>query len=64
VNLLGKQIGNSAGDDESTDRAERAARKSVAYPILQAKPSTHCICAYDHLFYTHGHKVFTDKQIL
>jgi hypothetical protein len=36
----------------------------VSYPILQAKPSTHRICAQDYLFHTHGHKMFTDSQIL
>jgi hypothetical protein len=30
---------------------------------LQAKPSTHRMCAHDHLFNTHGHKVFTGSQM-
>jgi hypothetical protein len=35
----------------------------MSYPILQEKPSTHRMCAQDHLFHTHGHKVFTDSQM-
>jgi hypothetical protein len=35
----------------------------MSYPILQEKPCTHRMCAQDHLFHTHGHKVFTDSQI-
>jgi hypothetical protein len=35
----------------------------LSYPILQTKPSTHPMCAQDHLFHTHGHKVFTDSQM-
>jgi hypothetical protein len=35
----------------------------LSYPILQAKPCTHHMCAQDHLFHTHGYKVFIDSQI-
>jgi ATP-dependent helicase/DNAse subunit B len=35
----------------------------LSYPILQAKPSTHLMCAQDHLFHTHEHKVFIDNQM-
>jgi hypothetical protein len=35
----------------------------LSYLILQAKPSTHPMCAQDHLFHTYGYKVFTDSQI-
>jgi hypothetical protein len=35
----------------------------VSYPILQAKPSTHRMCAQDHLFHIHGHKVFINNQM-
>jgi hypothetical protein len=35
----------------------------LSYPILQAKPSTHRMCAQDHLFHTHGYKVFTDSPM-
>jgi hypothetical protein len=34
-----------------------------SYPILQAKPSTHRMCAQHHLFHTHGYKVFTNSQV-
>jgi hypothetical protein len=37
--------------------------RNVSYPTLQAKPSTHRMCAQDHLFHTHGHKVFIDSQM-
>jgi hypothetical protein len=36
---------------------------TVSYPILQAKPCTHCMCAQDHIFHTDGYKVFTDSQM-
>jgi hypothetical protein len=35
----------------------------LSYPILQAKPSTHRVCAQDHLFHIHRHKVFTNSQM-
>jgi hypothetical protein len=35
----------------------------LSYPILQAKASTHRMCAQVHLFHAHGHKVFTDSQM-
>jgi hypothetical protein len=36
---------------------------SVSYLILQAKSSTHRMCAQELLFHTHEHKVFTDSQM-
>jgi hypothetical protein len=35
----------------------------LSYPILQAKLSTHRMCAKDYLFHKHEHKVFTDSQM-
>jgi hypothetical protein len=35
----------------------------LPYLILQTKPSTRRMCAQDHLFYAHRHKVFTDSQM-
>jgi hypothetical protein len=35
----------------------------LSHLVLLAKPSTHRMCAQDHLFHTHGHKVFTDSQM-
>jgi hypothetical protein len=35
----------------------------MSYPILQGKPSTHCMCAQDNLFHMHGHKVLIDSQM-
>jgi hypothetical protein len=43
--------------------SQRPGPSGVSYTILQAKPSTHCMCVHDHLFHTHEHKVFTDSQI-
>jgi hypothetical protein len=35
----------------------------LSYLILQAKPHTLRMCAQDHLFHTHGLKVFTNSQM-
>jgi hypothetical protein len=32
---------------------------ALSYPVFMTKPSTHHMCAQDHLFDTHGPKVFT-----
>jgi hypothetical protein len=38
-------------------------KRGIVIPDLQAKPSTHRMCAQNHLFHTHGHKLFTDSQM-
>jgi hypothetical protein len=30
---------------------------------FETKPNTHRICAHDHLFHTHGQKVFAECQM-
>jgi hypothetical protein len=35
----------------------------LSYPILEAKPNTHCMYAHDQLFHTYGPEVFTDNQM-
>jgi hypothetical protein len=35
----------------------------ISYPVFMPKPSTHRMCAQDHLFHTHRPQVFTDNQM-
>jgi hypothetical protein len=35
----------------------------MSYLILLAKPCTQRMCTQEHLFHTHGHKVFIDNQM-
>jgi hypothetical protein len=35
----------------------------LLYPVFKPKPSTHHMCAHDHLFHTHRPKVFIDNQM-
>jgi hypothetical protein len=37
--------------------------QKLSYLIFMPQSSTHHMCASDHLFYTHGSKVFTDSQM-
>jgi hypothetical protein len=37
--------------------------REISYPVFMQKPGTHRMGAYDHLFHTHGLKVFTDNQM-
>jgi hypothetical protein len=51
-----------SGAEHTVARTTELLRK-LSYLILQAKPSTHRMCAHDHLFHTHGHKVFIVSQM-
>jgi hypothetical protein len=43
--------------------AHRTTTAELSYLIMRIKTRTHRMCARDHLFYTHGYKVFTDSHM-
>jgi hypothetical protein len=51
------------GQTEAAEATAINVLPPLSDPILQAKPSTHRMCAQDHLFHTQRQKVFTDSQM-
>jgi hypothetical protein len=60
MNLYGSVDEIGQGLRQATPREDN----NQSYPFLQARPSTHRMCAHDYLFHTNEYKVFTDSQML